>query len=127
MFHVFKKAFREWSDTVNSISYYLDERKVDKRIYQMAKIGDYLTVDDEGQLTVATFGKEDKGKYYLGATRIDKKFSRPELVVTNDRTRQPSIREYYLVNQLYCVVFDASSGRVVSSGFQPFSVQQIGS
>jgi len=125
-FHVFKKSFREWFDTVNIISYYLDERKVDKRIYQMAKIGDYLTVDDEGQLTVTTFGGEDKGKYYLGATRIDKKFSRPELVVTNDRVRQPSIREYYLVNQLYCVVFDASSGRVVFSGFQPFSVQRIG-
>lgn len=38
------------------------------------------------------------------------------------RVAKPSVKKYYAVYERYCVTFDASSGRVVTQGYQPILV-----
>ncbi len=120
--YVFKKVFHPKMDTSIVILYLLDDQRVDKGVFETADVGDYLSRDYRGRYKVGTFGGKDKGKYYMGATRIDKKVSRPEKLVNKTMIQDPSVKEYYFVQQTYCVIFDASSGRVVTSGFQPFAI-----
>lgn len=35
------------------------------------------------------------------------------------------VKKFFIVRKFYCVLFDASSGRVVQSGFQPFYVNEM--
>lgn len=45
-------------------------------------------------------------------------------ILRRNRVQKPSIKEYYAVYERYCVMFDASSGRLVSQGYQPILVTE---
>jgi len=114
--YAFKRVFLEKKDTSTTYSYFLNDEIVQKRIFDVAKVGNYLLPEPEGGYEIIV----EPG--YTPVHRIDRKTILPRTIIETIRTQKPSVREYYYVKQVYRVTFDASSGRVVQSGLQPFEV-----
>jgi hypothetical protein len=123
--YVFKKLFRMVKDTVTETAYYLNDHKVSKRNWDKADIHDYMRTDYQGDAEMVTFGGRDRGQYNLGYERIDTKTKRPVSRIVEYKTASGSAKEYYQVTKEFCITFDASSGRVVTSGYQPVAVVPI--
>jgi hypothetical protein len=57
--------------------------------------------------------------------RLAKKEIRKSKRVVEKTVPGEIVKKLFIVRKLYCVLFDASSGRVVQSGFQPFAVDEL--
>ena len=58
--------------------------------------------------------------------KIEKRIEyRTNSSITSREVKDSTERKYYIVNYKYCIIFDASSGRVTNTGYFPFFVSQI--
>ena len=122
----FFKRFRKDSTLAESrTGYYLNDRRVTKDVWDAAstRTNDYLMQDGH----IGTYGGADKGKFYDGAERIDRKYTQPFTPSTKlpVLVPAPSQKKRWLVKHVRSIVFDASSGRVVKTDYYPESITEL--
>jgi hypothetical protein len=78
-------------------------------------VHDYLSPSNR----IATYSRADFGKYYLGNERVDRKYTKmiPSGEVKKDLVQVAPVKKRWVVKNVRAVVFDASSGRVLRTGY----------
>ena len=128
-FYIVMNTFKEVKDTTrNNIPYYyLGDRKVSQSEYSKSDGYEYRLHNNKIVEKSLYDAYKKSGLYKLPAPKkIDKRIEyKTNTSVTSREVKDSTERKYYIVDYKYCVVFDASSGRVTNSGYFPFYVSQI--
>ena len=128
-FYIVMNTFKEVKDTMrNNIPiYYLGTRKVSRSEYARSDGYEYRLHDNKIVDKSLYDAYKKSGLYKLPAPqKIEKRIEyKTNISVTSSEVKDSTERKYYIVDYKYCVVFDASSGRVTDSGYFPFYVSQI--
>jgi len=118
-FAFFKRFEVKESTPPPRVGYFLNDREVPKRTWDAASAGvhDYLTRSNR----ITTYSRTDFGKYYLGEERVDRKYTKivPSGRVKKDLVKIAPVKKRWTVKNVRAVVFDASSGRVIRTGYLP--------
>lgn len=105
--------------------YFVDGKEVTKRVYDLCSDGN-MYLDPDGYAIDAgmfqAYEKSYKSTHRRGQSVPVKRSTRVVEVMT---ATGGAMRQYYTVLNLYSVVFDASSGRVVTKGYYPVSIGRV--
>lgn len=128
-FYIVLNTFKEVKDTaMNKIAnYYLGNRKVSQSEYAKSDGYEYR-LHDNSLVDKSLYNAYKKsGLYKLpNPIKIEKRIEyRTNSSITSREVKDSTERKYYIVNYKYCIIFDASSGRVTNTGYFPFFVSQI--
>ena len=116
-----RKEWGKFSDT--DVKYFVNDQIVDKWLFD--QIGDYVHLSPTGDPISKSMWDRYKDSEDLtglkpkGPVKARKHIDRGE---TYRFVRDLENRKYYKEVSYFAVVFDASSGRVVRSGFHPFDI-----
>jgi hypothetical protein len=128
-FYIVMNTYKEVQDTMrNNIPiYYLGTRKVSQSEYTKSDGYEYRLHDNKIVDKSLYNAYKKSGLYKLpDPKKIEKRIEyKTNISVISSEVRDSTERKYYVVEYKYCVVFDASSGRVTNSGYFPFYVSQI--
>lgn len=123
--YILIKNYREVIDTATVPVYYVNGFVVGKLEYERSKLNDYVRKNPYGDVNIIAPQNDTTMLQNAGYERITKKTVKHVQQITSRKARANSIREFYLTVKFFCITFDASSGRVVFAGYQPFSVQKL--
>ena len=107
--------------------YFLGSKKVSKTEYLKSDGYEYR-LHDNSVVRKSVYEAYKKSGYYKLPTpkKIEKKIKyRTDVSINSHEVNDSIEKKYYQVVYNYCVIFDASSGRVTNKGFFPFSVREI--
>ncbi|MCB0458532.1 MAG: hypothetical protein KDC74_00750 [Flavobacteriaceae bacterium] len=128
-FYVLRNTFKKVKDTVITKVpvYYLGNRKVSKSEFDKSDGYEYRLHDNR------VVDKSVYEPYYVSGVyklpppkKINKRIEyKINTNLISKKVKDSTEKEYYVVDSKYCVIFDASSGRVTNIGYFPFNVTQI--
>jgi hypothetical protein len=122
-------TFKEVKDTIisNIPNYYLGNKKVSQSEYAQSDGYEYRLHNKRLVVKSVYDNYKKSGLYNLPAPKkVEKRIEYKTNFSVKSKEEINSIElKYYIVDYKYCVVFDASSGRVTNSGFFPFFVSEI--
>lgn len=128
-FFVVMNTFKEVKDTLTSRIpyYYIGSRKVSQSEYTKSDGYEYRLQDNSLADKSLYDSYKKSGLYKLPQPKkVEKRIEyKTNSSVTSSEVNDSIERKYYIVDYKYCVVFDASSGRVTNTGYFPFYVSQI--
>lgn len=124
--YVFYQKYQMVLDSTPIRKYFVNDVEVTREEYGL--VGDLAYYNLLGRI-ISKEEWEKRQKMGPGLVERPKK-ARKEIVKAGFKATQREMkagvgRKYYAVQNLYCVLFDASSGRVVASGYYPFSVLPV--
>ena len=127
-FFVVMNTLREVKDTMNSNIpiYYLGTRKVSQSEY-MKSDGYEYRLHDNRLVEKSVYDTYKKSGLYKLPTpqKIEKRIEyKTNTSITSTEVKDSTEKKIYIVDYKYCVVFDASSGRVTNTGYFLFLVSQ---
>ena len=113
--------------------YYLGKFKVDRATYDSFTEGEMLYTTADGEVVskdawdfyrlqdrLGKYAEHKPGPIVQGA----KQQIRYHTSITQTQVPLPVLKKWYDIIGVYCVTFDASSGRVVTKGYQPVTLQE---
>lgn len=125
-FYIVLNTFKNVKDTtINKIAnYYIGNRKVSQSEYAKSDGYEYR-LQDNRLVDKSMYDAYKQSKLYKlpSPKKIEKRIEyRINSSIKSREVKDSTERNYYIVNYKYCVMFDASSGRVTNSGYFPFYV-----
>jgi len=128
-FFIVLNTFKEVKDTTISKipNYYIGNRKVTQSEYIKCDGYEYRLHDNKIVEKSLYEAYKKSGLYKLPTPqKVEKRIDyKTNSSITSSEVKDSTERKYFMVNYKYCIVFDASSGRVTNSGYFPFYVSQI--
>lgn len=127
-FYVVQNTFKEVKDTTISHipNYYIGARKVSQSEYNKCDGYEYRLHNNKIVEKSLYDAYKESGLYQLPAPqKVEKRIDyKTNYSFTSREIKDSTERKYYMVDYKYCIVFDASSGRVTISGYFPFYVSK---
>lgn len=114
-------------DTLRIPHYFVDNQETSKSEYESATKIVYRHPDGSVMSKSLWESYQASGLYKMPAPAPPRRRISPELNVRSepDQIVETVDRKYFIVTRFFSVLFDASSGRVVSSGFAPQEVMAL--
>ena len=122
--YILIKGYRERIDSVLTTLYYVNDIPASKSEFESCSLSDYVRKQSSGKAETVGWATIADAKELIAAgyDRITKKTKKQMMLPQTRRFRSTPIKKRFLTTDFFCITFDASSGRVVISEYQPFQV-----